>query len=232
LIIIVFSHVANFGRRQLVRETWGNTTNFPNVQLGFVLGTSGESHEGGQNSTTSLTDLGAQGEAISEKDLIILPYNDTWRNLTYKNLGMLHFLQRNCLQVPYHMRIDDDITVRLPNVLKFINSIPKEREGIFGAVFVKNPVLRTSKYAVPLKVYPSPFYPVHLSGQAYIMSSAVVPRLHTGMLNARYIQVEDALATGIVAKEVGVKRFGVPGWLNKLNDNTTKTQNWTINAYE
>lgn len=61
-----------------------------------------------------------------------------------------------------------------------------------------------SKLFMPQYLYPGKTYPAYLSGTAYFLTGAIVPRLLETAVGTPLIHMEDIYITGIVARKDGI----------------------------
>jgi hypothetical protein len=214
--------VRDFKRRKIIRRSWGNATGYPNLQLGFVVG-----QEPDPLYADGMMKL-AMDEALHENDTLLVPYHDAFRNISCKNLAILDFFGRNCLNagVPFLMRVDDDYPVNLGNVLSLVKSIPRSTEGMFGKVLRNDRVKRDplSKYYTPEAILPQKVMPPFVIGEGLLMTGKLTPKLFEGLLHIEYDNrlIGDHLLA-LVAKKFGIKLINIPDYTAKLRTNQTGT---------
>ena len=223
-IIIVCTKVDHVERRQIIRSTWGNVTPYQNVQLGFLVGIP-------ENSSSALVKA-VEEESRLHKDIVQTAHLDTYRNLSLKSTAMLDFLTKNCSNVRFHVKIDDDVYVRIPLMTRFLGSGLMQTDTIYGFTLPDSPVAREnwSKYYVPYENYPHEYWPNYVNGPAYMMTGDAVPKLFEAILDSpNVLECEDALLTGIAAEKAEVRLVHTP---ILMGDNFQPVVNETLYGYE
>ena len=106
LLVYVHSSPLNYRRRQVIRQTWGNSSQYTpldvKISVMFVMGI--------QKNTTE-PDESVINEASMYHDILIDEYVDTYRNLTYKAMSALRYITVCCQHVPLVLKTDDDIVI-------------------------------------------------------------------------------------------------------------------------
>ena len=206
LLIFITSGTAKtwISQRQLARTKWLNNTN-TSVRYMFVLGLSADVQE----------NQVVLNEAIEFKDILILNFTDTYRNLTLKVMSTMKWIASNCKNIRFVMKTDTDVFVNIPKIAKLINS---EKFSSPNAVFgnrasYKNRVIRdpSEKYFQSKEEYSYEFYPPYCTGSGYVMSFSTLKLLLRMSYFIRKISIEDAYQ-GICAHCAGVKIFHQNGF--------------------
>lgn len=220
LLMVVKSLCASRERRSAVRQTWGNVTWAKHelgvrIRLMFLLGRC-ENQE-----------LQEQIHREDELNSDILQWNffDSFRNLTLKDCLYLQWFARNCRNVPYIFKGDDDVFVNTMNIVKYLKEVdPEKRQDLFvGSLLVNSPrILDPSwKYYVSDNLYPGKFYPPYVSGGGFLMSGDLAVRLFVASLKNLIIPIDDAFI-GILLKSINVEPQGDRGFrswgMKNVND--------------
>ncbi|KAK7079772.1 Beta-1,3-galactosyltransferase 5, partial [Halocaridina rubra] len=112
MLAIVPSGVANKDRRNTVRNTWAHPKYYKHtgIRAVFVLG--------------ATQDLKLQDEVDKEvkqyNDIIQNNFLDNYRNLTYKTMSWLTWVTKHCQEVPFVVKIDDDVIVNPFHLKKYL----------------------------------------------------------------------------------------------------------------
>ena len=118
VFLLVYVHTAprNWKRRMMIRQTWGDVRQYTQhvVRVVFVLGTS--TTDGWPNISESLA-----LENDLYHDIVQENYIDSYRNLTYKAIGALRWIQRYCPQTKFVLKTDDDLFVNMFDLLQRID---------------------------------------------------------------------------------------------------------------
>ena len=89
-------------------------------------------------------------------------------------------------------------------------SIPMELNKIICYVWYGMPVLRGSpstgcaKWCVSEEDWPEKEYPTYCSGSAFLIPTHIAPRLYESYFKSRFLWVDDAYISGVLAKTAGV----------------------------
>nr|XP_057933732.1 beta-1,3-galactosyltransferase 1-like isoform X2 [Doryrhamphus excisus] len=187
--LVLMVPVAPHNRRQrdIIRRTWGGS----GVVLGkvvtvlFLLGL-----HTGEPVPHMEEDL--QQESIKHQDLIQSNFQDCYNNLTIKTMVMLEWLNFYCSEVSYAMKIDSDIFLNVPNLITMLLNAPKTNY-MTGLVAREAAVQRThtSKWYLPVDVYPKPQYPRYALGLAYALSLDLPKKLLEASRHVKAIYIED-----------------------------------------
>lgn len=125
LLILIPSAPSNHQKRKAQRETWlkllGNRSGSSHA---FVIGQAGNQEE--------------QERIIKESDhygdIIQIDMIESYRNLTLKTLGILHWTLNFCPNADYILKVDDDIYVNVDNLFIALKKMkPDHPPSIFGS---------------------------------------------------------------------------------------------------
>ncbi|CAC5410967.1 unnamed protein product [Mytilus coruscus] len=108
VFLLVFVHVAShkFLRRHLIRSTYGSISEFENqhIEYIFVLG-----------QTSNITvQREINDESRKYKDIVQGNFVDSYRNLTYKLVFSMFWVNSYCSRAKYVVKVDDDIIINIP----------------------------------------------------------------------------------------------------------------------
>ena len=67
-------------------------------------------------------------------DILQIDMKDDYYNLTLKVVGLLNWLDTNCQQANFVLKVDDDVYVNARNVLKVMKSLDPEKERAYGLI--------------------------------------------------------------------------------------------------
>ncbi|XP_065214673.1 beta-1,3-galactosyltransferase 1-like [Planococcus citri] len=194
MLIIVCSEIGHVEQRKAVRETWAVAAQRNNMAVLFLMGID----------TKKEIDHEIIDENLKYGDIIVENFVDTYNNLTIKSIMMLKWINQNCLNAKFIMKVDDDVYINVRNVLKTIDSVKDADLAGFllGKLYThERPHRRlTSKWYMPKYMFADDLYPHYLCGVGYIMSSEVVRALYQESLKKELVYLEDLFITGICAK--------------------------------
>jgi hypothetical protein len=208
--------------------------------LAFVLGRLEFENE------SAPVEIKIKREMKTYNDLIIGNFVDSYDNLTLKTMSLLEWTKTYCSEARYLLKTDDDAWVNVPNILKIIDRIDKEN-GNWKSIYGNLTTVWTgpyrdfeSKYFVSMEQYPNSSFPVYIYGAAYLIHGGeLVENLFVEGLKTKFLWLEDAFLTGVVAEGMGVRRVHLPkfyvqrhsfGRIRKGRDNRTKCEiaKWAV----
>ncbi|RXG71566.1 Beta-1,3-galactosyltransferase 1 [Armadillidium vulgare] len=217
VLFIIPSSVNNTLQRDAIRKTWGSWVRGDVVRFSFLKDYSiYDGFEGnmkllfilGRDEKWMENRIGAKilKESIRHKDIIVEDFIDSYTNLTLKSLFILKWIDRNCPNVEFVVKADDDMFINVPNLLKVLVDPTLQNPLMLGSLIcnakpVKNP---HSKWYAPSYMF-SGKYPNYLSGTSYVISGNIAKKLLGAALDTPYFHLEDVFITGICAKKIGVK---------------------------
>ncbi|XP_052784570.1 beta-1,3-galactosyltransferase 1-like [Mya arenaria] len=201
VLMVVPSVPKHFQPRQVIRTTMGrfakptNKLKLANVsfKLVFVVGRDGNTQ----------TDRLIKNESRAYGDVVQADFIDSYYNLTRKMLVTLKWVSIFCAEIEYMLKADEDVFVNIPLLMKYLKSFPQKIKGsIHGHVNNRPSVKRLGKWAVKRSEFPLPQYPRYASGNSYVISGNLIPRMFMVSEYLPYMPIEDAFLTGILAKMV------------------------------
>lgn len=155
--------------RRAIRSTWlSSLRSLGNYEHSFFIGRSEDEQE--QSPTED-----------EELDVVVLPFLDTYYNLSTKIGLMLHHATSttNCSVV---VKVDEDIYIHPQRFHRLLTMMLREAgpKGVYGGkLWMGSKPVRDpgDKFYLPYETYPNPTYPPYALGALYIMSSTVIRRL-------------------------------------------------------
>uniref|UniRef100_A0A3Q4BNK9 Hexosyltransferase n=1 Tax=Mola mola TaxID=94237 RepID=A0A3Q4BNK9_MOLML len=205
LVVPVAPH--NRADRDIIRRTWGSESSALDkvVTLVFLLGLrSGEEAEKIQDQLLE--------ESKEHGDLIQSNFLDCYKNLTIKTMVMLEWLDAYCPSAAYAMKIDSDMFLNVPNLVRMLADAP--RTNYFTGLVTKSGlVLRDpkSKWYIPAEIYPEPVYPPYALGLGYVVSLDLQKKLVEASSHVLPIYIEDVFL-GMCMKNLGIPLTEPPKW--------------------
>ncbi|KAK6168126.1 hypothetical protein SNE40_022015 [Patella caerulea] len=196
LLIIVPSRTSEFEERQAVRETWGSlAVHNKEIRLVFMLGYRPEMYN-----------HGLKTESEKHHDIIQEDFYDSYRNLSIKSEAILRFAQTFCSGVKYILKVDVDVLMDLPALIKYLRE-RNETNMIMGNVFSFSRPYRNkrSKWYLDKISYPLTYLPQYVSGASYVVSGDAANKLLSVALSTKIYFLEDVFITGIVRTRAAVK---------------------------
>lgn len=207
LVLLVPVAPANREARDIIRKTWGKQSVVLGklVQTVFLLGL-----------PTGADAQQLQGklrvESQLQRDLVQSDFQDSYHNLTIKTMVMLRWLCSRCASASYTMKIDSDMFLNVPNLVRLLLDPSTPRHNYMtGLVWWKSPVLRDpyNKFYMPREVIAEAEYPPYALGMGYVMSLDLPGKLLEASTHIRPIYIEDAYL-GMCMKHIGVRPTNPP----------------------
>ncbi|XP_049818435.1 beta-1,3-galactosyltransferase 5-like [Aethina tumida] len=193
MLHVVVSAANNILRRNVIRKMCKNDSAI--VKTVFALGMP-------QNATLQKE---IEQENYLYSDIIQGNFNDAYRNMTYKHVMALKYLNYYCSNANYLLKTDDDIFVNTKILQKFVSTNLKERYPknlILCKPQMHAPVYRSSsKWNVLKSEYSPDFYPPYCPGWMIIYSSDVVKHLYQKSRERKneFLWIDDVFVSGILA---------------------------------
>ncbi|XP_045438765.1 UDP-GlcNAc:betaGal beta-1,3-N-acetylglucosaminyltransferase 9 [Pipistrellus kuhlii] len=199
LLIAVKSAAADFERRQAVRQTWGAEGRVRGalVRRVFLLGVpqgagSGPAGAEGAGSPARWRAL-LRAESRTYADILLWAFDDTFFNLTLKEIHFLAWASAYCPNVRFVFKGDADVFMHVGNLLEFLAARDPAQDLLVGDVIVQaRPIrARASKYYIPEAVYGLPAYPAYAGGGGFVLSGATLRRLAGACAQVELFPIDD-----------------------------------------
>lgn len=184
----------NKAARHAIRDTWGaqKVVSGKNIAVFFLLGLGkADKHE-------------LLAESAQHRDIIQSDFVDCYKNLTIKTMVMLEWLDANCGNAAYAMKIDSDMFLNVPRLMQMLEDAPKTNY-LTGLVEWSAGVHRhtTSKWYVPFDVFAGSTYPPYALGLGYVLSRDLARRLVEASREVKALYIEDVYL-GMCMKRLGL----------------------------
>ncbi|EME27553.1 beta-1,3-galactosyltransferase 1 [Galdieria sulphuraria] len=164
LFVAITTDHKNFQARQSVRDTWLQFPRIPSWEAYFFV----------MQSPNITLQRWVEEEAKQFKDIIILPYLETYANLTLKTLSLMEWIDQN-INATFIFKSDDDAYVNIPRLALWLLKKPLQRFYTGGVNKNSKPVrIKGHKWYVSYDEYPYKYYPDYCIGNGYIVSSDLV----------------------------------------------------------
>ena len=198
IFLLVFIHVApgNFAERILIRSTIGTVFSFQNkrIEYVFVLGKT-------ENITLQQE---IQHESRIYMDIIQSNFIDSYRNLTYKLVFSLFWVNNFCNNAKFVIKMDDDITINIPLIVPYLTeklnagqaSNVLECKTITENVPVRD---RNNKWFITHEEYPFTKFLPYCAGHSSIMSIDIVRKMYRASKHMPYFWLEDVYGSGYLS---------------------------------
>ncbi|KAM9095477.1 beta-1,3-galactosyltransferase 2-like [Sarcophilus harrisii] len=197
LLMLVMTQPQDVGRRQAIRETWGNET----LELGviiqclFVLGLPPSLF------TKELHEL-LQEEDREHGDLLPVGFLDTYCNLTLKVLIGLEWMAQYCPDARYVLKVDSDVFLN-PS---FLVQQVLQPNGPPWPDFITGDIYRNTnhKWYMPPELYFQDIYPPYCAGGGYVLSGSLALRILAVAQTLKVIYLEDVFM-GLCLQQLGLE---------------------------
>lgn len=207
LVLVVPVAPANREARDIIRETWGKRSVVLGqlVQTVFLLGL-----PTGADAQELQGKLGVESQ--QHRDLIQSDFHDGYRNLTIKTMMMLQWLSSHCTGASYAMKIDSDMFLNVPNLVRLLLDPGTPRHDYMtGLVWWHSPVLRdpSNKFYMPREIIAEAEYPPYPLGMGYVLSLDLPGKLLGASTHIPPIYIEDVYL-GMCMKHLGIAPTNPP----------------------
>ncbi|KAG0432951.1 hypothetical protein HPB47_020358 [Ixodes persulcatus] len=148
------------------------------------------------------TSRAIETEAAVHGDIVVLPYYDTYKNLTYKFVYGMKWVTEYCSGVKYVVKIDDDVVVNLALMMKYLNEVPASQARVLHCqVWEHMPVLRetNSPWYLSKDVHPNKEFSEYCSGRGLVFRSSLLRPLYNATFCLLFHGIDDAFVTGDAA---------------------------------
>lgn len=145
-------------------------------------------------------------------------FHESYLNLTVKTLRMLKWVGKNCENIRYLVKLDDDVYLNVPALLNFLHQtvVNKNSENLIAG-FKYNKIKIDSNpnskwYTPPHTMWEMDRFPDFVSGICYVLGSRARKDLYVNALTTKLFHLEDVFLTGIVReKYLAVDVVHIPG---------------------
>lgn len=200
LLVLVSSNAPHFSRRNIIRETWGNRTNWSTKEIWkviFVLG--------GTKDEATLKSIREEGEKY--KDIMLEDVTEGFYQLSYKVMIGLHWAYTT-INFDFILKCDDDIFVQIDRLTRKLSSEYKN-EGYIGNVMYNQPIMRSGRYGLTKEEHEKDVFDPYCSGGGFILSHSVVGKIIPSFNWESPLKIDDAYIGQLVFK-TGVKALHIP----------------------
>ena len=203
LLVIVPSLHRNAEVRHVIRSVYGlqasslakSKVDNATVKLLFLFGRE-----------NAILDEEILQESRQYGDIVQIDFLDTYHNLSRKILYGLKWVSIYCSEVEFVLKADEDVFVNIPLLLSYLYKTPYDMKGaVYGYIYRDSGVIRNGRWAVTTDEYPLKRYPHYASGNSYVISGNIIPRLFMMSEHMPYLPIEDAFITGCLVKLIGAK---------------------------
>ncbi|XP_056320404.1 N-acetyllactosaminide beta-1,3-N-acetylglucosaminyltransferase 3-like [Danio aesculapii] len=212
LLLVIKSSPENYDRREVLRKTWAEERLHKGVWIRrvFITGTSKSGFE--KRRLNRLLKL----ENNENKDILQWDFNDSFFNLTLKQILFLEWMDRRCPHARFLLNGDDDIFANTFNMIEYLQG-QEDNDGsrhLLTGHLIQNvgPIRKpSSKYYVPVQIQESDRYPLYCGGGGFLMSGFTAKTIYNMSHSVILLPIDDVYI-GMCLKKAGLKptsHFGV-----------------------
>jgi beta-1,3-galactosyltransferase 1 len=166
LLALVMISPDRFEKRDLIRQTWAARSLLDphDLRVLFVLGSGPTSNDSGA----------IEAEFLKHNDIAaVADLVDSYHNLTRKVMMSFRWAVENCPNARFIMRVNDDVMVNTPMLVRYLKSLPRLTNTWMGNWYDYQFPIRDqgSKYCVSRADYSGDKYAAYMEGSMYILTS-------------------------------------------------------------
>ncbi|VDK59170.1 unnamed protein product [Anisakis simplex] len=206
MLIVVHTAISHLATRQTYREMYGDRFY---EQMGvvtlFFLGMPSDDKE----------QLQIHNESQTYHDIIQQDFLDTYRNLTWKAISWLQYVNEFCEKVEFILKVDDDLVFDLIAIEKYLRrKSPLSDDANVNANLILCHVFsgvqhypvrdEGAKWYVSREEYEPDFYYPYCRGILYLMSRRTAVNLLKASIGEKYFWIDDYFITGHLGHKIGV----------------------------
>ncbi|KAM4592093.1 N-acetyllactosaminide beta-1,3-N-acetylglucosaminyltransferase 3-like [Odontesthes bonariensis] len=192
LLIVIKSSPANFERRELLRKTWAKERQHRGLSIRriFISGTLGTGFERKKNNKILAL------EHQEHNDILQWDFNDSFFNLTLKQILFLEWMERHCLHARFLLNGDDDVFAHTDNIVEYLQSLRHNNTSkhLFTGHLITNanPIRwAQSKYFAPVQVHEPNHYPPYCGGGGYLLSGYTALVIYIKSMSIPIFHIDD-----------------------------------------
>ncbi|CAN7948987.1 unnamed protein product, partial [Ixodes hexagonus] len=203
-LFFIHTAVGNFRHRAILRDCLRDRalSTFYRWTTVFFVGLSADG-----NTTQQVEE-----EASIYGDVVVLPYMDSYRNMTYKFVYGMKWTIENCPSVKYIVKMDDDFVVNVLKVIDYLDKLPKDGRLEFHCNVYRNVHVHrnaTSKWYLPEEVYRRKIYPQYCAGGCTIFNAEALRGLYDASFSLPFHAIDDVYVTGEASLVAGVRLVAI-----------------------
>lgn len=191
IVFLVLTDPSHTEIRQIIRSTWGSVKLYNGAKLRHVF-LVGQRFNEGKEIQQKLREESDKYHDIAQGNFV-----DSYKNLTYKTVFGLHWVQKFCRHAEFIFKVDDDVAINVFKLVDFLNDMKNESGKLNSFVYCMTTTMgrprryESSKVHVTYSEYRYFWFPVYCHGSGYIMSSDVAVNIYSATKNVPFIWLED-----------------------------------------
>ncbi|XP_067853824.1 UDP-GlcNAc:betaGal beta-1,3-N-acetylglucosaminyltransferase 9 [Heptranchias perlo] len=209
LLISIKSRVEEFERREVARKTWAREDRVHGLQVRrlFLLGIPAN-----QSALASWSRL-LEHESRIHQDILLWDFQDTFFNLTLKEIHFLKWVDQFCPAAEFVFKGDDDVFVNVENIADFLQDADPKEDLFVGDIIYQALPIRSnkSKYFIPEMMYGPGVYPVYAGGGGFLMSGHTAKRLYRASKEVELFPIDDVFL-GMCLLRIGLEPLSHEGF--------------------
>lgn len=205
LLLVIKSSPSNYERREVLRKTWASERLQSGVWIRtvFISGTTGDGVE--KQRWNKLLGL----ENREYRDILQWDFDDSFYNLTLKQVLFLEWMERFCPNAHFLLNGDDDIFANTDNMVHYLKGLD-DNDGskhlFVGHLIqyvgpIRNPA---SKYYIPVQVHESDSYPPYCGGGGFLLSRFTARTIYNMSHSIVLLPIDDVYM-GMGLEKAGLK---------------------------
>lgn len=146
-----------------------------------------------------------RNESVAYNDILMIDTLDNYKNLLYKHLSLINWLNDYCESALFVVKLDDDVFVNIKSLSKHLLekfSLTQTRRDKFLYCNVHENALpqriNSSKWYVDYESYPFDWYPRYCEGFAYITNINTIKLMHEQSQKIPRFWIDDVYFTGLL----------------------------------
>ena len=205
-IMYIYSGPDNIQRRNFIRGTYGNEHAFKKYKLVTVFVVGKKFIDDSNILPAKLTE-----EYNKYGDIVVGDFIETYRNLSWKGLTALNYLNSYCKNAKFVIKADDDTIIDTQGILALLNTSYENRTR-FLIGYVRSGghpkrCKRKHRWCVTKELYPKGYYPPYMLGMGFAYSSDLVSDIYNQALSLPIHPVDDVYITGVLTENIKDKKM-------------------------
>eukprot|EP00063_Salmo_salar_P041969 XP_014016804.1 PREDICTED: N-acetyllactosaminide beta-1,3-N-acetylglucosaminyltransferase 4 isoform X1 [Salmo salar] len=201
LLLAIKSTAIQVDRRIALRSTWGKRgyVQGKRVKLLFLVGKSLDRIQG------FLLQQLLEWESRQFGDILQWDFEDSFFNLTLKEVHFLNWFTLECQWAHYVFKGDDDVFVHTSNLVEYVKGHKPSEQLFAGDIISRAYPIRLNqwKYFIPEEMYPNKPYPPYAGGGGYLMSRQTVLSLGVAVSSTDLFPIDDVFV-GMCLQKINV----------------------------
>ncbi|XP_012694889.1 N-acetyllactosaminide beta-1,3-N-acetylglucosaminyltransferase 3 [Clupea harengus] len=213
LLLVIKSSPPNYDRREVLRKTWAEERQHRGrwIRRIFISGVSDTGFE--RQRLNKMLQL----ENQQYNDVLQWDFEDTFFNLTLKQVLFMEWMEQRCPGAHFMLNGDDDIFANTDNMVEYLRDLPDDNDGnkhLYVGHLIRwvGPIReKWSKYYVPVQVQESESYPPYCGGGGFILSGYTLRIIYQMSHSIPLLPIDDVYM-GMCLEKAGlepVSHFGV-----------------------